>query len=135
MNPHLEIFWQELKMWASDEELFAIAACYALITFSDGAVTVDEVRHLRSFFPDDEKGVKVRAEFVRLVNAMRENFKKGRKLALANLAALPGEQAVRQRVFQTAQAAVVADGGIAEAEEVVLRDIAERLGVKDESPE
>jgi tellurite resistance protein len=127
-DPQINLLWIEIATTAADDELDAAAAAYALVACVDNVLDAGERKRFEELVPSQGKGPRVREAFLSHVEALMNDFEKGRKAAFAALAHVKGQGVPADRVLRIAQMAVVADGDIGEAEEAILQEIGAALG-------
>lgn len=117
-----------------DPELFdALAAAYALIAAADNEVAEIEVQRLREwalghgFDGSDLDELESRCRTIG--QGILTHPEKNREIALARVRAIDPNGKRAALVLEVARVAVVADRGLEEQEEGVLKEVAEALGV------
>lgn len=127
-DPSIPLLWTEIQAVGTDDELDAVAAAFALVACVDGNLADEEASRWRELVPGQGKGERVRALFDELCGHLLDDFAHGRAQAFDKLKGVYGDHDGAARVLRIAQMAVVADSEIGEAEEAILKEIAEAIG-------
>ena len=128
-DPQISLLWIEIATTAHDDELRAAAAAYALVACVDHVIDIAERQRFAELVPTQGKGQLVRDTFVGFVDALMDSYEKGRKAAFEALVQVKDSGVPADRVLRVAQMAVVADGDVGEAEELILQEIVAALDV------
>ena len=127
--------WERFDEEVSDEVLRAVSGAFAIVACADGALEeseieafLDMIRETRAF-QNVNLGT-LEAQFRRLGKAILDDPEGGRGHAMQEIALLEkGDPRQTALVVSAAQIAIVANGKLADAEEAVLREICEALGL------
>jgi tellurite resistance protein len=126
--------WTLFSDRTSGDALPAVAGAFALVACVDAEVTdteierfVEQLRQNRAFSGVDLDGLE--QQFRQLSAAVLEDFESGRKRAIEAIRRVHGDTEVASQVVRAAQVALVADGQLHSAEEVILAEICTVLGL------
>lgn len=127
--------WERFDEEVPDEVLRAVSGAFALVACSDGRLDQSEIdaflemiRDTRAF-RDVHLGT-LEAQFRRLGGAILDDYEEGRRHALQEIGLLAkGDSRQTALVVSAAQIAAVSNGKLDEAEEAILRQICEALGL------
>jgi tellurite resistance protein TerB len=144
-QPNRELHQRALATWerfdeeVPDDVLRAVSGAFALVACADGNLEdaeietfLDMVREARAF--QNVNLATLEAQFRHLGRAILDDFEEGRRHALQEIALLKkGDPRQTALVVSAAQIAIVSNGQLAEAEELVLQQICEALGLDPEA--
>lgn len=127
--------WEHFDEAVPDELLRAVSGAFALAACADGsldeaeiAAFLDLIKDTRGFRSVDLGALE--AQFRSLGRAILEDYEEGRRHALQEIALLrKGDPKQTALVVSAAQIAIVSNGELAEAEELILGQICEALGL------
>jgi tellurite resistance protein len=127
--------WERFDEEVPDEVLRAVSGAFALVACADGSLEKAEIEAFLDMIRDTRAFRNVNlgtleAQFRRLGQAILDDFEEGRRHALQEIALLEkGNPRQTALVVSAAQIAVVSNGRLEEAEELVLKEICEALGL------
>jgi tellurite resistance protein len=127
--------WERFDEEVPDEVLRAVSGAFALVACADGNLEeaeietfLDMVREMRVFHHVNLATLE--AQFRHLGRAILDDFEEGRRHALQEIALLKkGDPKQTALVVSAAQIAIVSNSQLADAEELVLQQICEALGL------
>lgn len=127
--------WERFDEEVPDEVLRAVSGAFAIVACADGALEeseieafLDMIRETRAFHHVNLGTLE--AQFRRLGLAILDDPEGGRRHAMQEIALLEkGDPKQTALVVSAAQIAIVSNGKMADAEEAVLREICEALGL------
>jgi tellurite resistance protein len=127
--------WERFDEEVPDDVLRAVSGAFALVACADGNLEeaeietfLDMVREARAF--DNVNLATLEAQFRHLGRAILDDFEEGRRHALQEIALLKkGDPKQTALVVSAAQIAIVSNGQLADAEELVLQQICEAMGL------
>lgn len=127
--------WETFDEAVPDELLRAVTGAFALAACADGSLDESEVAAFLDLIKDT-RGFRsvdlgaLEAQFRGLGRTILEDYEDGRRHALQEIALLQkGNPRHTALVVSAAQIAIVSNGELAEAEELILGQICEALGL------
>ncbi|WP_428261267.1 tellurite resistance TerB family protein [Haliangium sp.] len=127
--------WERFDEEVPDEVLRAVSGAFAIVACADGRLEeseisafIDMIKDTRAFHAVDLR--ELETQFRRIGRAILDDFEEGRQHAFHEIALLErGDPRQTALVVSAAQIAIVSNGKLDDAEEVVLGQICEALGL------
>jgi len=122
----------------NQDTLRSVNAAYALITLSDGKISVDEIKRfiaeVKKLGLGDENLSEndIAKELYNIRDIMQSDFTKGKEHAISLVKQAQNSNESKKLVLHFAQVAIVANNRIQDCEEEALREICDVLGVNSE---
>jgi tellurite resistance protein len=118
----------------ADEFLKAFVSAYVWVASVDGGVRVIEMHKyenamIQSQFVTQFDFDDMRHYFKYMVRLFANDYDTAARLAKSRIKSLAGQGQVAQEIVRLCRAAAVGDGKIAEAEEIILKEITAALGI------
>jgi len=120
------------------EFLAAAAAVYAWVSAADGEISPIEIEKFIEYlsgldFFDEISENDFNEYYLTILEAFQLNFEDGHNRALARIETFKGDIEKSKALIRTARKALLADNNLNEAEEAVIDEIEELLGVNEET--
>ena len=114
----------------------AIIAAFCLISYADGELhDIELSRFVETMCADDAfpdiDAARLTADIHAMIAELKKDFSAGRTRALARIEKVKNDFRIMNRVVHAARVALIADGRIVEAEELLLADIHRALGIRE----
>lgn len=118
----------------ADDLLKTLVSAYVWVASADEGVRVVELRKyehviVQSQFATQFNTEDIRHYFKDMVRLFADNYEAAVQLTKSRLSAVAGQDQISQEVIRLCRAALISDGVVNESEELVLKVIAETLGV------